>query len=416
MRKNCLLILFLLLTSIFYVQSQVVNTEIRVGFRVNRTHIDSTFRDNSSQVHTLDSILDIISQDSTIEALGVYFRGAASPEGNDKWNRYLAKKRRETLESRILNRIDLPDSILSYNDSYIPWDDYRLQIEQSNLPYKDTVLSIIDEGPKIVDYTYHKGKKIDHRVLKLQRLYGGTAWREMFDLYFADLRYSYITISYRKPSLLLGPLPIMYSGVPVPPPTVLKPKAKKTQIDSTEWVPQLYVKTNLIGDALAISNLAVEVDVAKHWSVNLPFYYSGWNYGRETLKFRTLALYPEVRYWFSPNNEGLFLDAHFGLAYYNYAFDGDLRYQDHLMKTPAIGGGIGIGYRFPLTPGRRWKLEFAIGAGIYPLHYDTFHNTPQTINGMLIDSHKKIFFGIDQAEITFSYAIDLEKRKKGGVK
>ncbi len=37
-----------------------------------------------------------------------------------------------------------------------------------------------------------------------------------------------------------------------------------------------------------------------------------------------------------------------GLAYYNFAFNGKYRYQDHLRQTPALGGGLSIGYRLPL--------------------------------------------------------------------
>lgn len=405
----------LFLIGILYAQSQTKHVEIKVGFRVNRIHIDPNFKDNTKQTQKLDSVLNQIAQDSTIEVLGISFRGAASPEGNDKWNRYLAKNRRLTLETIIRNRINPADSLISYNDSYIPWDDYRYQIQQSNLPYKDTVLSIIDEEPRIVDYYPHKGKLIDHRILKLQKLYNGTAWREMFDLYFADLRYSYITISYRPKSPVLFPLPLLLSGVSVPKPITPFPKKKEIKKDSTEWIPQLHLKTNAVGVSLLMANAAIEADVAKHWSVNLPVYYSAWNYIKPTIKFRTFSIYPEVRYWLSPNNDGLFLDAHLGLAYYNYAFDGPIRYQDYRMKTPAIGGGIGVGYRLPLSKNKRWKLEFAIGAGVYPIYYDLFHNTPNAKEGLLIESQKKIYFGIDQAEITFSYAFDIDS-KKGGAK
>ena len=405
----------LFLIGILYAQSQTEHVEIKVGFRVNRIHIDQNFKDNAEQTQKLDSVLNQIAQDSTIEVLGISFRGAASPEGNDKWNRYLAKNRRLTLETIIRNRINPGDSIISYNDSYIPWDDYRYQIQQSNLPYKDTVLSIIDEEPRIVDYYPHKGKLIDHRILKLQKLYNGTAWREMFDLYFADLRYSYITISYRPKSPVLFPLPLLLSGVSVPEPITPFPKKKEIKKDSTEWIPQLHLKTNAVGVSLLMANAAIEADVAKHWSVNLPVYYSAWNYIKPTIKFRTFSIYPEVRYWLSPNNDGLFLNAHLGLAYYNYAFDGPIRYQDYRMKTPAIGGGVGVGYRLPLSKNKRWKLEFAIGAGVYPLYYDLFHNTPNVKEGLLIESQKKIYFGIDQAEITFSYAFDIDS-KKGGAK
>jgi len=177
------------------------------------------------------------------------------------------------------------------------------------------------------------------------------------------------------------------------------------------WKRHLYLKTNTIGLALAMANIAIEVDLAKHWSFNLPIYYSAWDYFKSTIKFRTLAIQPEFRYWLSEENDGFFTGAHFGLAYYNFAFDGAIRYQDHNRETPAIGGGISIGYRVPISKDQRWKMEFSVGGGVFPLHYDKFHNTPRTKDGLMIESIKKTFWGIDQAAISLSYTFDL---KKGG--
>jgi hypothetical protein len=179
------------------------------------------------------------------------------------------------------------------------------------------------------------------------------------------------------------------------------------------WVPKLYLKTNAVGLGMAIANAGVEVDLARHWSVGLHTYYSAWNYFKSTIKFRTFAVQPEVRYWFSDENDGFFAGAHLGLLYYNFAFDGDYRYQDHDGTSPALGGGLSIGYRLPISKNNRWRVEFAVGAGVYDLNYDIFHNTPDVKDGLMTEeSIKKTYWGIDQAAITFSYSFDL--KKKGG--
>lgn len=182
---------------------------------------------------------------------------------------------------------------------------------------------------------------------------------------------------------------------------------------SEEWTPQLHLKTNAAGLAMAITNVAVEIDLGKHWSFTLPVYFSAWNYFKSTIKFRTLATQPEFRYWISENNEGFFTGAHFGMAYYNFAFDGDYRYQDHSRKTPAIGGGISLGYRLPISKNNRWHLEFSIGAGTYSLHYDKFHNSPNVKEGLMTEDIRKTYWGIDQAAVSFAYTFQL---KKGGRK
>lgn len=175
------------------------------------------------------------------------------------------------------------------------------------------------------------------------------------------------------------------------------------------WQRHLYLKTNLLGLGAAVVNLAFEVDIARHWSFSLPIYYSAWDYFKSTLKFRTFAVQPEFRYWFSRHNDGFFLGAHFSMAYYNLAFDGTYRYQDRDGDTPALGGGLNVGYRTPLGKQGRWKMEFSVGVGYYPLEYDIFHNTR---NGALSHYEKRKYLGVDQASISLAYMFNRNKRSK----
>lgn len=301
-KKYCIT-LILLLFGVGIAHSQERHTEICIDFRVNSTVIDSAYSDNAARMQEMLEFLRTIRQDSTINIIEVSFCGAASPEGSYQLNRKLAQGRLSALEKFIRSEVDIPDSLITYNDSYIPWDYLKSQIEDSGLIRKDEVIA---------------GK----------------------------------------------------------------------------------------------SSVAAEIDLAKHWSFTLPVYYSAWDYFKTTIKFRTFSVQPEFRYWLSENNDGFFAGAHFGLAYYNFAFDGDYRYQDHNRETPSIGGGLSVGYRLPISRNNRWWVEFSLGAGVYSNHYDKFHNTPRTKDGLMIESIKKTYWGIDQAAVSFSYSFDL--KKKGG--
>lgn len=68
----------------------------------------------------------------------------------------------------------------------------------------------------------------------------------------------------------------------------------------------------------------------------------------------------------------------------------------------------------PISKDNRWRMEFSLGAGVYPLHYDVFHNTKKTKDGLMTETIKKTYWGIDQAAISFLYTFDL--KKKGGLK
>ncbi len=174
-----------------------------------------------------------------------------------------------------------------------------------------------------------------------------------------------------------------------------------------EWQRKLYVKTNAAGLGLLMANAAAEIDLQKHWSFHLPVYYSAWDYFKSTIKFRTFAVQPEARYWLDEDNGGWFFGAHFTMAYYNFASGGEFRTQDHNRKTPALGGGLSVGYRMPLSKDRRWQMECSAGAGICALHYDKFRNRS---NGLLVCTEKRTYFGIDQVNVSFSYAFDLKKK------
>ena len=172
------------------------------------------------------------------------------------------------------------------------------------------------------------------------------------------------------------------------------------------------VKTNVLYDLTATLNLGAEFRLAPRWTLDISGNYNPWTFGtsEETMKkWKHAMLQPEARYWLSEDNSGIFVGAHFGLVSYNIALNGDYRYQDKDGNTPAIGGGISIGYRRPISDGNKWNIEFSLGAGAYSLNYDRFYNVT---NGIYIDTQKKNYFGIDQVAVTISYTFDLPK--KGG--
>ena len=169
------------------------------------------------------------------------------------------------------------------------------------------------------------------------------------------------------------------------------------------------IKTNVMGVGLLMEIAAVEIDFAKQWSFHLPVYYSGWNYCTSTIKFRTLSFQPEVRYWLDENNQGWFGGALLGFAWFNYAKGENWSYEDDDGNTPIWGGGLSAGYRMPLFKNHRWWVEFSLGAGVYSLHYDIFHNE---YNGPVVDEKKETFLGIDQVNVSVAYRFNLNK--KGG--
>lgn len=406
--KVCILLILLLFAS-GTAYSQENRTEIRVDFRVNSASIDRAYGKNTERLSEISSFLQRIEQDSTLTIVEVSFCGSASPEGSYQLNHKLARARLETLEDIVRREVELPDSIITRDDSYISWEYLKEKVVESDMPQKQAVLDIIAQEPQLVDYP--GGRHIDHRIVKLQKLDGGKVWRQLHTLYFERMRNAcVIFITYKRE--IIQPIETVVPPMKVE--VLQKPEVDsiiipEPDVTTEDWTRRLYLKTNAIGLGLAISNIGAEVDLAKHWSFAVPVYYSALNYFTSTIKFRTLAVQPEFRYWFKEDNQRFFVGAHFGYAQYNIAVDGDYRIQDHNGTSPALGGGISVGYRMPISKNNKWHIEFTLGAGVYGLHYDKFYNVN---NGKLVDTYRKTYWGIDNAAVNISYRFDLKKRKR----
>ena len=166
------------------------------------------------------------------------------------------------------------------------------------------------------------------------------------------------------------------------------------------------VKTNFVGLAVLGANISLEYDIIPHLSVAIPVYYSGWDHFKETLKLRGLVIQPEIRYYIK-GNDGFYGGAHFGMGYYNFALGGEFRIQDHKGRTPALGGGVSIGYAHRFKKTRGLGLEFAIGGGAYKVSYDVLYNEP---NGAYAEHGiEDLFIGVDNVSISLTYTFPIKK-------
>ena len=386
-------------------------------FRVGDTIIDPFYVGNGFQLQKIENFLNEISNDSSQELVSIYITGSASPEGGDNLNRLLAKNRANGLKEFVLSVANIPESMICRDaENYIPWDYLKELVINSNIPNKETILTIL-KGGGISAHNSKYDKWIDSRITKLKSLDNGRAWRQLSLRYFGRMRSARVIFVTRtvEPKSEPEPEPESVLGVEqsdTESQTTILDGVTSTASRSEQrlFVPGMRIKTNSAGLALAMANLALEFDFAKRWSLDIPAYYSSWNYFKPTLKFRTLALQPELRYWFKDGHRKFYIGAHFGMAYYNLAFDGAYRYQDMDGEKPALGGGIGLGYRLPISKSGKWSLEFALGAGVYLAPYDKFYNTENVLLGEKVSTTRSLYLGIDNVAISFGYKIDFKKR------
>ena len=368
-----------------------------IYFRVNESTLDPDYQGNAQTIETMIHEISMGLRAKDRVACQIEIAASASPEGRYHHNEKLSERRMQVVLSALRKNIDVTDVTFHTNSLVEDWSIVAAYIaEDQQVPRRQEVLEIINN---------FDGQQ-DIRA-ELQKI-GGGAYDYILNNFFPLLRSTKVVAVYdlserfAQPQLQSVSVTITQTADAPQPQLNIPPPAPGKQIKSF-----IKLKTNLLGIGFGHANIAVEYAFAEHFSVALPFYYSGgFDYLRETLKFRGIVLQPEVRYYIK-GNEGFYAGAHLGIGWYNFALDGEYRIQDHRGRRPAIGGGIGIGYTLPFKKHPRWGMEFAVGAGVYDVKYDVFYNEP---NGAYAEHGKRgVFFGVDNAAISFTYKFPLKK-------
>lgn len=412
--KSLIISLLVLMMGAVSVSAQQSCDSVAVYFRQGKAAFEREFRDNGQRIDDFIAKIQLIQDLSHLKIWRVEYTASASPEGTVKANESLARMRASVLTELLHDRLEFADSLVHLKSITEDWDGLARQVKtDQNVPNRKEALKIIESAES-------------ERKQMLQNLDGGSTWNYLLRTHFPDLRSFrvFIYIGIDQP-VLEGVVDIDLASITLVEPAqeqfvpLTKETVQPMELQpENEWTRKLTVKTNLIGAAFLMANAAVEVDIVKNLSFALPVYWSGWDYaGINTLKFRTLMIQPELRFYI-PKTNGLYVGAHFGAGYWNFAlgeYAGVLgldqmdgwRYQDHKGESPAIGGGLSLGYALQFKKNPRWGMEFAVGAGAYDVKYDVFYNEA---NGPYHErGARTTFIGIDNAAISFTYKFDLRK-------
>jgi hypothetical protein len=172
----------------------------------------------------------------------------------------------------------------------------------------------------------------------------------------------------------------------------------------TDSLPAISLKTNLLSLSTTTLNLAIEVPLGEHWSIELPASYNPWTF-RGGRKFKHWMVGPSVRYWTRGVLEGSFWGAHLHGGEYNIARIGDKsRYQGWLA-----GGGFSWGYRWRWS--RNWGMEAEIGLGYAHLDYRRYDTSGGcTRCGSLVGRETKNYFGPTRLALSIVYTINKKSK------
>ena len=382
------LVLAALLLFSFNSSAQVYTDTLSVYFPQGRSAFDRSFAGNGERFDSFITTARQIIEGHGGKVHSIRFEVSCSPEGGQEINTRLVNARSNSVLRSLERSLNVKDirSELILNDR--PWNELLSIVTSPRgnaLPDRDKCIEVLS-----------RAISEELQSSQVQALVGGRAWSYMLKEFFPELRrfrvilfvdiklpeieFDYPALDYWFASQAPIEVPVEHFNLYSPSITVPElsalPEIKVEELKNTS----VYLKTNAVALSMLVGNLAVEVTLDDRLSLNIPIYYSGFDWFSRQTKFRTVAFLPELRYNFSSPEQdayvkGFYLGVHAGVAWYNFAFGGDWRIQDADGKSPALGGGLSLGYRLPLSrriPGL--GIEFNLGAGVYSLNYDKFYN------------------------------------------
>lgn len=395
--------------------------EVCIGFRVGSSFLDPKFGNNEASLNDVIQFLNEVRNDTTIELTQVTFCGSASPEGGNKLNRNLAKRRCANMEQYVRQRIQLPDEVVKRQEWSDAWQKLAIYVENSDMPNKKEVLHELLETP---EYTYNKyGALVDSRKKRLMDMNYGRTWNYMLDKFFPSVRNaSAILVTIRKKN---EPAP-----EPEPQPVPEEPKQPEPIVQpepvvDTKQPAYFAIKTNMLYDALLVPNVGVEFSLGKRWSVAADWMYGWWSRNKSHRYWRIYGGGLTVRKYFGAKAAEKPLQGHhIGINAQMLTYDIEFGGKGYMGGKPGgtlwdrMNYTIGAEYGYSMPVARRLNIDFSLAAGYMGGRY--YEYTPLDGHYVWQATKNRKWIGPTKVEVSLVWLLGHgnynTKTKKGGEK
>ena len=163
---------------------QTAADSARIYYRRGHREVDIRFRENGSELERFIGCVREVYETGRLE--GVEIRSYASPDGTDRLNETLSRRRADSLASYIARRAGIPGELIRARGEGVAWELLRGMVASSDMRCRDEVLDILDNTPLwIFDGA---GRIVDGRKKRLMDLRGGVPYNYMAEHFFPGLR------------------------------------------------------------------------------------------------------------------------------------------------------------------------------------------------------------------------------------
>ena len=387
--------------------------EISLGFANNSATIDARYGKNAIALQEIEEFMRALLQGECGTRV-IIIDGAASPLGNEEYNKRLALRRAEAVRD-LLRQIEGSDRIPIHAISDgEDWGNFTRSILNGyNLPNRDRVLEIVrseltnDEKEAALRHLDKSGESFRELVKHHMAAARNAAVIRIIEI--ADMTASLPPLNlsgeiapltspttFEKTSLPTAPVAPVAAATPAEPAEPIAPAEPKVEAPR---VPVVALRTNLLVPAL---NAGIEVPIGTNWSVGADYYFP-WVWPKRDNKncFELLSWGVEGRYWFGRHRtKADRLQGH-SVGVYGYMgyYDFERNYHGHQGEFV----NVGVDYTYAMAVGKRKAVHFEFSLGVGYIYSQARKYSVIEANGPLISDKitKTIgFFGPTKANIS----------------
>lgn len=159
---------------------------ILLEFPVSQSVILSDFRDNRSKLNEMENGLKELTDNPNIQIKRMDIHGYASPEGGTAFNLRLSESRANALKDYLVQRYNYSNGTYNVNFSGEDWNKLIELVDESDMPDKDQILSIISSGAS------------NERKANIKKFQNGVPYRQMLRDLYPQIRRVTLTVYYTK--------------------------------------------------------------------------------------------------------------------------------------------------------------------------------------------------------------------------
>ncbi len=415
------------------------SSEQKIYFREAYRYVDSAYRNNNLALNNLKSTIDSAQTNGTL--LSVEIQAWASPDGSVQYNELLAKNRTNELAKWIMGNCNVAEEQIKMTSGGIGWHILCEMLVESDLPYKESIIDIIENTPLWVKDSH--GNIITGRRKKLMEHNYGRTWRDMETRLFPEIRCGLaVVVNVRKEEparieevdknekieeagVIEQPVTTIITEVADTTENAVAPAVvgKQAEEASSEKPFYMAVKSNLLEDVLLVPNIGVEFYLGSQWSVGANWKYAWWSIDSKSYFWRVYGGDVYVRKYFGSKAKKKPLQGHHvGIYAQAVTYDFELGGKGIMGGVPGgnifdkmnYGAGVEYGYSLPIA--KRLNMDFSIGFGYLGGQYQEYK--PMDDCYVWQATKHRHYWGPTKAEISLVWLLgrDNVNAKKGGAK